>query len=480
VSKSVIHAQAPIIRAISQSTAAVDPDSDAGPRRTATLSLLAAVVLVVLKLGTGLASGSLALVSAGIESSGDVIAAVLTLGAVALATRPADAEHNYGHRRAENIAALGEAAIVFVGGCIITFEAIKLLIDGGHHVDTGWYVFAVIAIALSIDAGRIVVSLRAARQYSSAAFRSNAFNFAGDLAGSVAVLVGMLLVAVGFGAGDAIASLCVAAVIFAAVTRLAFENVRALMDYAPPVSREAIIDAITDANPAIELRRLRLRDVAGRLYADVIVGVPPATAASASHDIADRVEAAVQEIAPDADVLVHAEPAMGGADLREQILATALADPAVGDAHNIRIYIEADDTCIVTLHLKLNPEISLQNAHEVSERVETAVARVDPKITIVYSHLEPLEAPVALRDAPVQGGLAGSIERILGHPPARLDIRQSEVGPVALLTITTDPGAGLAAAHMLASDLERELRIDHPELADVVVHTEPGTSDVDP
>jgi cation diffusion facilitator family transporter len=450
-----------------------DPEPDAGPGRTATLSLLAAVVLVVLKLGTGLATGSLALVSAGIESSGDVIAAVLTIGAVRLATRPADAEHNYGHRRAENIAALGEAAIVFVGACIITFEAIKLLINGGHHVDTNWYVFAVIAVALTIDASRIVISLRAARQYSSAAFRSNAFNFAGDLAGSVAVLVGLLLVAAGVPAGDAVASLCVAVVIFAAVSRLTFENVRALMDYAPPVSRQGITDAIHYTNPDIELRRLRLRDVAGRLYADVIVGVPPATAASASHDIADRVEAAVQEIAPGADVLVHTEPAMAAADLREQILATALADRAVGDVHDIRIYTEADGTSIITLHIKLDPEISLQNAHEVSERVESAVARLDPEIITVYSHLEPLEAPVALQDAPVQGSLADSIERILGRPPVRLEVRQSEVGPLALLTITTDPGARLAAAHTLASDLERDLRLEHPELADVVVHTEP-------
>src|ERR1700744_2255173 len=284
-----------------------------GQPQTALVAIGAAVLLVVLKLGTGLATGSLALVSAGIESSGDVIAAVLTIGAVRLATRPADAEHNYGHRRAENIAALAEAAIVFVGACIITVEAIKLLINGGHHVDTGWYVFAVIAVALTIDASRIVISLRAARQYSSAAFRSNAFNFAGDLAGSVAVLVGLLLVAAGVPAGDAVASLCVAVVIFAAVSRLTFENVRAVMDYAPPVSRQAITDAIHDTNPDIELRRLRLRDVAGRLYADVIVGVPPATAASASHDIADRVEAAVQEIAPDADVLVHTQPAMAAA-----------------------------------------------------------------------------------------------------------------------------------------------------------------------
>ncbi len=437
------------------------------------MSLFAAVVLVVLKLGTGLAAGSLALVSAGIESSGDVIAAVLTLLAVRLAIRPADAEHNYGHRRAENIAALGESGIVFVGGCIITFEAIKRLINGAHDIDTGWYVFAVIAVALAIDASRIVLSLRAARQYSSAAFRSNAFNFAGDMAGSVAVLIGLLLVAVGFPAGDAIASLCVAAVIFTAVSRLAFENVRALMDYAPPVSREAIIDAITNATPDIELRRLRLRDVAGRLYADVIVGVPPAIAASASHDIADRVEAAVQAIAPDSDILVHAEPAMGTANLREQIMATALADPAVGDVHDIRIYTKANNTSIVTLHIKLDPEISLQNAHQVSERVETAVAHLVPEIISVYSHLEPLESPVALRDAPVQGSLEGSIERILGRPPLRLEVRQSEVGPVALLTITTEPGARLAAAHELAGDLERDLRLEHPELADVVVHTEP-------
>jgi divalent metal cation (Fe/Co/Zn/Cd) transporter len=167
---------------------------------------------------------------------------------------------------------------------------------------------------------------------------------------------------------------------------------------------------------------------------------------------------------------------MGAADLRERILATALADPAVGDVHDIRIYIKADDNCIVTLHLKLDPEISLENAHEVSDRVETTVAQVDPKIITVYTHLEPLEAPVALRDGPAEGGLTGSIERILGRAPLRLDVRQSEVGPVALVTITTDPGARLAAAHALASDLERDLRIEHPELADVVVHTEPAAS----
>ena len=78
----------------------------AGQRRTALMSVFAAGALVVLKLGTGLLTGSLGLVSAGIESSGDVVAAVLTLFAVRLGGRPADTNHPYGHRRAENLAAL--------------------------------------------------------------------------------------------------------------------------------------------------------------------------------------------------------------------------------------------------------------------------------------------------------------------------------------------------------------------------------------
>ena len=73
---------------------------------------------------------------------------------------------------------------MFVGGCVIAFEAIRRLIEGGGDLHAAWYLFAVIGIALCIDITRIVISLRAAKRYGSAAFRSNAFNFAGDTAGS--------------------------------------------------------------------------------------------------------------------------------------------------------------------------------------------------------------------------------------------------------------------------------------------------------
>ncbi|WP_026910618.1 cation diffusion facilitator family transporter [Patulibacter minatonensis] len=447
-------------------------------RRTALWSLAAAAVLVVLKLGTGLLTGSLALVSAGIESSGDVIAAFLTLLAIRMALLPADRDHNYGHRRAENIAALGEAAIVFVGGSIIAFEAVRQLIEGGHHVDASWYVFVVIGLALMIDVSRIVVSLRAAKRWGSAAFRANAFNFAGDLAGSVAVLIGLGLVAAGFEQGDALAALLVACVIFFAVGRLAFENVRALMDFAPEDSRRAIEDAIAEAAPDAELRRLRLREVGGQVFADVTLGVSPATTVAADHETADRVEAAVRAVVPSSDVVVHAEPRMAGADLREQVLATALTDPDVKDAHDIAIYTDRGDA-IVALHLKLDADSTLKAAHDAAERVESAIAALRPGVRAVHTHLEPIEHPVALlHEGSEHGaeadGLHDTVRRLLGTEPLECDLRETDVGPVLFLTVATDATAGLLAAHDLASELERDLRIAHPRLADVVVHTEPG------
>src|SRR6476659_6661033 len=115
----------------------------AGKQRTALVSVVAATALVALKLGTGIATGSLGLVSAGIESSGDVIAAVLTFVVTRLGGRPSDADHNYGHRRAENLGALGEAAILLGGGVFIVTEAISQLVNGGHGLEAHPYIFVV-------------------------------------------------------------------------------------------------------------------------------------------------------------------------------------------------------------------------------------------------------------------------------------------------------------------------------------------------
>src|SRR4051812_14617174 len=115
--------------------------------RTALVSIAAATLLVLLKLLTGILTGSLGLISAGIESSGDVVAAVMTYFAIRLGGRPADETHHYGHRRAENLGALGEAAILFAGGTFIVTEAITQLAEGGPRPQAPREIFALPRVA---------------------------------------------------------------------------------------------------------------------------------------------------------------------------------------------------------------------------------------------------------------------------------------------------------------------------------------------
>ena len=446
-------------------------------RRTTLVSIAAAALLVALKLGVGLATASLGLVSTGIESSGDVIAATLTFFAVRLGGRPADSEHPYGHRRAENLGALGEAAILLAGGLLVAFDAIRHLSRGAGPPHIHWYQFAVIAAALVVDLCRTVVSVRTARRYGSAALRSNAFHFGSDMLGSLTVLVGLYSVHAGFAQGDSVAALVVAFIILAAATRLIAENANILMDRTPSEAREAAEHAIADLGVDIELSRLRLRESAGRYFADVVVTVPPGQAVVEGHQAANRIEAAVETALPGTDVVVHVEPRRRGLDLRERILAIALAEPLVMEAHDITI-LEQEDSINVSLHLKFPSDLDLRSAAEIAARVERAIGQ-RPGVGTVQTHLEPLERTLHARpaDPGADQQASNEIERLVlertGSEPQSLKLLSTDAGRILFLTLRVMPGEALAAAHGLAGELEEDLRRRIPDIADVVIHTEP-------
>jgi cation diffusion facilitator family transporter len=454
-----------------------DSERSASEQRTALASIAAAAVLVALKLGVGLVSGSLALISAGIESSGDVIAAVLTFFAVRLGGRPADRGHPYGHRRAENLGALGEAAILLGGGVFVSIEAIKALIEGGRAPAIHWYMFAVILVAILVDISRTSISFRAARRLESPALHSNAMHFASDMAGSLAVLAGLLAVDAGVAEGDAVAALVVALIIFIAAANLIRENANVLMDRSPASARTAAEEAITGLGEDIEVSRLRVRESAGRYFADVVVSVPPGQAVVEGHRAADLVEGAIERVLPGSDVVVHVEPRRLGLDLRDRVLAIALSEPLVKEAHDIIIF-EQQGAASVSLHLKFPADLELGVAHEISERVEQSI-RARPEVNDVQTHLEPLELPLEARDVeeqavqPVAREVEDLVRELTGAAPQRLKLLATDGGSVLFLTLEVGEGESLTRAHELAGELEDQLRRRIPGIAEVIVHTEP-------
>ena len=442
-------------------------------RKAALWSVFAALALIALKLGTGLATHSLGLVSAAADSGTDLIAALLTFFAVGVAVRPADPGHQYGHGKAEHLAALAEGAILVLASVFIVWRAIVRLVDGGASVRATWYALLVMGLVICIDVARTTASWRAARAYSSPALASNALHFGSDLAGSVAVLAGLLLVRAGYPGADAVAALFVATLVLLAAARLMRRNIDVLMDRAPADAEEAARRAIVDVLPPVQLRRLRMRQAAGRVFADVVIGVDYEAAVGQGHAAADMVERAVQAALPEADVVVHVEPSgAADADVRERAHAAALNVPHVREVHNVSV-VSVDGGTELSLHLKLPGELSLEDAHAIAEKVERAIERAVPEVSSVRTHLEPLGEEAAGVEVT---GDAATVRRIvraeLGVDPADLRFVDTDEGLVAYLTLRLGSDT-LAAAHADASRIEELIRRERPEIADVVVHTEP-------
>jgi cation diffusion facilitator family transporter len=443
-------------------------------RRTALVSVAAAGVLLVLKLTVGLATQSLGLISEAIHSGTDLVAAVLTFLAIGVAGKPADRTHQYGHGKAEHLAALAEATILAVVAVFIAGRAIERLLGrGGGEVNATWYAIAVILLVIVIDIARTVVSFRASRRYRSAALASNALHFGSDLAGSFAVLIGLLIARAGYADGDSIAALFVAVLVITAAIRLMRRNIDVLMDRVPTDAESAARRAIRAMEPTVELRRLRMRQAAGRQFADVVIGVSPTAAVGQGHAAADAVEAAVGSALPNADVVVHVEP-IEDADVRERAHAAAIAVPNVREVHNISL-VDVDGHTELSLHAKLPGELTLDEAHSIAEQLETSIRAAVPEIEGVQTHLEPLtESSEALE---VHGVAEADVRRIVvevtGAEPRQLRFLRTPSGLVAFLTLGLDGTSRLDEAHARASEIEERIRRARPDIADVIVHTEP-------
>ncbi len=277
----------------------------------ALLSVVSNSTLISLKLVAGLITGSIAILTDAIHSAVDLVASVVALVSVRKADEPADEDHPYGHEKAENLAAGAEAMLILVGAAIIGFEAVRRIISGSdiEHVWLG-----IIVIGCAAVANLVVSSLlyRRAREHDSPALEGDAAHLRADVATSLAVIVGLLLVELtGEPVFDAIAALIVAFAIVAAGVRLMMRSGRVLMDEAlPPEELDRIEQVIAEARPP-ELagyHKLRGRRAGARRHVDLHLQFRSGTSLEHAHQLAHRLRDEIESSFANADVLIHVEP----------------------------------------------------------------------------------------------------------------------------------------------------------------------------
>ena len=443
-------------------------------RRTALLSFLAALALVATKLLVGLATSSLGILAEALHSGLDAVAALLSLYAVGVAERPPDEQHQYGHGKAQHLAALSEAAILAAVAIWIGFEAVMRLRSGGGDVQPEWYAFVLLFGVLIVDAARWSVSFRTGTRERNAALLASAWHFASDFAGTTAVLIGLALVSAGYPRADAVAALTVAGLVLVAAARLALRNIDALMDRAPS-GLDRQIGQIAQAVPGVaEVRSVRVREAGGESFADVVIGVSRLEGLERSHQTMDEVEDAVRSQIGPAQVTVHVEPSTGAEAPNERVAAAALRVPGVVETHNISVLEQGTGGRAITLHVRLPEDMPMREAALTVERLKREI-RSEFGVARVYAHVEPsalsaqpardigAEQPQLVRAA------SEAVTRVAGQGAAEVVVYRQGKRLLVVTSLRAEPGRSVREAHVLASRVEDAVRDALDSVDDVIV-----------
>ncbi|HEX4427447.1 MAG TPA: cation-efflux pump [Terriglobales bacterium] len=464
-------------------------DSDsmrAEKRAVAWNSVFAALAITALKIVVGYTTRSLGLRSEAAHSGLDLVAAIVTLLSIRVSDKPADADHQYGHGKVENFSAFIETGLLLLTCVWIVFEAFKRLFF--HHVDIepGIAAFLVMFFSMIVDWWRSRALGRIATKYDSQALEADALHFSTDVWSSGVVVLGLTLVLVGRWLGiswlrdaDPVAALFVAGVVVYVSSRLARKTVDALLDAAPTGVRTNIINAVRNVDGLLEVDRVRIRRAGNRYFADLSIGLARNVTFQRSEQVADAVTAAVQNVLPNADVVVHS---VARASYGENIFDRVRA---VATRHNFNVHdVSVQDLkgrLHVEQHLELDERLTLKEAHDHVTLLEAEIRDDVPEISSILTHIESEPATIETGDEIVRDAkLEQQLKTAALHFPEILDIHDVEVKRVRdrlyiSCHCTFDDELPLSRVHDVQTELEIRIKQHAPELFRVLIHPEPQT-----
>ncbi len=284
-------------------------ESAALTRRVTMLSVATATVLVTIKIAAWLASGSVALLASTADSALDLMASLATFFAVRYAAAPPDAEHRFGHGKAEAFASLVQAGLVFASAALIAREAIGDFVTPHPLKQEGW-AMAVMVASIVLTGVLITAQGRVLKQTASVAVSGDRAHYATDLASNGIALVGIGVSAwLGITGVDAAAALAIAGVLLWGAISVFREASGQLMDHElPGDARARIVGLVTEDARVTDVHQLRTRASGPYVHMQMHVDLDPDLTLEAAHQVIVAAENRVLAAFPSADIIIHADP----------------------------------------------------------------------------------------------------------------------------------------------------------------------------
>ena len=279
-------------------------------RQATVAAVSVASVLIAVKVVAWLATDSVSLLSSLVDSIMDVLASTINLLAVRHALHPADREHRFGHGKAEPLAGLGQATFVAGSGVFLIVEAVGRFIHP-RAIEQGAFGIGVMVFSIVATLALVTFQRSVVRRTGSTAISADSVHYTSDVLVNAGVIGSLILATVlDWHLADPIVALCVAGVIIWAAVKIAFTSLHQLMDREFPDDERAQIMAIVNGHPEVaDCHDLRTRRSGLDSFIQLHIEMDGDMKLSRAHEVCDAVEEEIMAAFPNAEVIIHADPA---------------------------------------------------------------------------------------------------------------------------------------------------------------------------
>lgn len=439
------------------------------------ISLFAILSAFAVELAFGLIFNSLGLITDSVHALLDSVVTVVLLLAARMAIKPPDAEHTYGHGKIETLGGLFGGIAILIIATFFIFEAITRLQSPEPEILPG--VLAIIAgiYTIGVDIFRIVLLGKSLKKLGGTTLKADLYHAMMDLGSTLVAIIGILLVTTGFYQGDFIAAIVLGVLLAVLSLKLIYRTAMDLTDIISPGLVSKVRDIVVNTEGVIGVGPILMRKSGDTIFCDVTISLRGDVSFDKAHEISALAEKNIKNQISNCKTLVRFEPSWQDVPQESKINDIAAGVDGVRGVHNISSY-SSEGKIYVSLHVMVDREKNLEDAHKISEIIENKIQKNMPEIYHVTIHLEPF---VTIPEKLQEGGKTTE-ERITSMLEEYSEIKK--IGRVILLQYKNiqkididcsfDSNLSIEKVHDLTSQIERKIRSRFKN-AIITIHPEP-------
>lgn len=271
-------------------------------------AIVAASLLIIVKLLAWFMTGSSSILAALTDSLMDVTTSIINLFAIKIALQPADDEHRFGHGKAESLAGIAQAAFISGSSVLLMLNGISSMING-NQVSSSYIGIAVMVFSVLVTIALVTFQSYIVKRTGSLAIKADSMHYRTDIFMNGAVLLALILAGIGWHWADGLFAIAVSFYILHGAWEIGSQSIDALMDKQLPKSDEELI--IKEAYKIEGVRGvhdLRTRQSGNTKFIQLHLELDDDQSLFEAHERADKLEVKLEKQFPHADILIHLDP----------------------------------------------------------------------------------------------------------------------------------------------------------------------------